>query len=143
MLGGRTATYADVPRLPYTEMVVKESLRLYPPTWTLLPREAVEPVELGGYTIPRGSWVYTFPWVTHRDPRFFDDPRAVRSRSILARVAWRRFRRMPTFPFGGGPRVCIGNTFATMEMILIVASVLAEVPRASWPPARATSSPSR
>ena len=74
MLAGRTAAYADVPQLPYVEMVVKEALRLYPPTWILLPREVVEPLELAGYTIGRGSWIYTSPWVTQRDPRFFTDP---------------------------------------------------------------------
>ncbi len=122
-LAGRVAGYADLPRLPYAEMVVKESLRLYPPTWTLLPREVIAPVELGGYRIERGSWVYSFPWVTHRDPRFFDDP----LKFDPERFAPARSESIPPyayFPFGGGPRVCIGNTFAMMEMILILASVL-------------------
>ncbi len=122
-LAGRTAAYADLPQLPYVEMVVKEALRLYPPTWILLPREVVEPLELGGYTIPRGSWIYTSPWVTQRDPRFFDDP----LKFDPGRFAPDRVEKIPPFayfPFGGGPRVCIGSNFATMEMILIVASVL-------------------
>jgi cytochrome P450 len=123
VLAGRPGTYADVPRLPYAEMVVKESLRLYPPTWILIPREVVDPIDLAGYTVPRGSWIYTSPWVTHRDPRFFEDP----ERFDPQRFGPGRVEQIPQyayFPFGGGPRVCIGNTFATMEMILIVASVL-------------------
>ncbi|TFH48887.1 MAG: cytochrome P450, partial [Lysobacterales bacterium] len=74
VLSGRPATFSDVARLPYIEMVVKEVLRLYPPTWTLLPREVVSGVEIAGYKVPKGSWVYLFPWVTHRDPRFFENP---------------------------------------------------------------------
>jgi cytochrome P450 len=123
VLAGRPGTYAEVPQLPYAEMVVKESLRLYPPTWILIPREVVDPIDLAGYTVPRGSWIYTSPWVTHRDPRFFDDP----ERFDPQRFGPGRVEQIPQyayFPFGGGPRVCIGNTFATMEMILIVASVL-------------------
>jgi cytochrome P450 len=123
VLSGRTAAYTDVQQLPYVEMVVKESLRLYPPTWILLPREVVEPLELGGYSIPRGSWIYTSPWVTQRDPRFFADP----LRFDPERFSPGRADSIPPFayfPFGGGPRVCIGSNFATMEMILIVASVL-------------------
>ncbi len=123
VLTGRPGAYGDLLQLPYTEMVVKESLRIYPPTWTLIPREVVDPVELGGYVIPRGSWLYTFPWVTQRDPRFFENPETFDPE----RFAPGRVEKIPPyayFPFGGGPRVCIGNTFATMEMILIVASVL-------------------
>lgn len=123
VLGDRPATYADVAQLAFTEMVVKESLRLYPPTWAMFPREAIEPMELGGYTIPRGGWIYTFQWVTHRDGRFFADP----TRFDPDRFAPGRAEQIPQyayFPFGGGPRGCIGNVFATMETILIVATVL-------------------
>jgi len=123
VLGDRSATYADGARLPYAEMVVKESLRLFPPTWSLFPRETVAPVELGGYTIPKRAWVYIFPWVTHRDPRFFEEPELFDPQ----RFAPGRAERIPPYayiPFGAGPRVCIGNTFATMEMILILATVL-------------------
>ncbi len=123
VLAGRAPGFADVPRLPYAEMVVKESLRLYPPTWALLPREAIEKVELGGYEIARGSWVYAFPWMTHRDPRFFEDP----EKFDPERFAPGRCDKIPQYayiPFGGGPRVCIGNAFATMEMVLIMACVL-------------------
>ena len=94
VLAGRAAEYADVPRLAYTEKVVKESLRLYPPTWAMFPREAVAAVEIGGYTVPKGSWVYIFPWVTQRDERYLARSAAVRSRSLRARP--RRIDSSPT-----------------------------------------------
>jgi cytochrome P450 len=123
VLSGRPAKFGDLPRLPYTEMVVKEALRLYPPTWSLVPREVVSGVEIAGYEVPKGAWVYVFPWVTHRDPRFFENP----EQFDPERFAPGRSDKIPQyayFPFGGGPRVCIGNSFATMETILIVATVL-------------------
>ncbi|HEY2892708.1 MAG TPA: cytochrome P450 [Pirellulales bacterium] len=123
MLGDRAATYADVAHLSYTEHVIKESLRLYPPTWAMVPREAVEQVDLGGYQLPRGAWVYIFPYVTHHDARFFENPLVFDP----DRFAPGRVEAIPQYayiPFGGGPRVCVGASFATMEMVLIVASVL-------------------
>jgi cytochrome P450 len=123
VLAGRLPTHQDVERLAYTEMVVKEALRIYPPTWTLFAREAVEDVEIGGYAVPRGSWVYAFPWVTQRDARFWSEP----ERFDPERFAPGRAESIPPyawFPFGGGPRVCIGDRLATMQMILITATVL-------------------
>ena len=123
VLAGRRAEYADVARLPYAEMVVKESLRYYPPTWALFPREAIEPVEIGDTKLPKGAWAYIFPYVTHRDPRFFEHP----EKFDPERFAPGRIDAIPQYaylPFGAGPRVCIGNTFATMETILILATVL-------------------
>jgi cytochrome P450 len=123
VLGDRTAGYEDVQRLPYVEMVVKETLRLYPATVALFTRESVEEVEVGGYRVPKGAWVYLFPWMTQRDPRFFDNPETFDP----DRFAPGRAERIPQyayFPFGGGPHVCIGNTFASMEMVLIVATML-------------------
>ena len=98
VLGGKPPTLADLVRLPYVEMVVKESLRLYPPTWSLLPREVVEPVEIGGYGIARGSWIYVFPYVTQRDPRFFKNPRDVRPRAIFAGAVGGDSRPTRIFP---------------------------------------------
>jgi cytochrome P450 len=123
VLSGNDPSYADMARLPYTEMVIKEAMRLYPPTWTLLPREVIEPLELGGYPIPRGAWLYMFPWATQRDPRWFPSPET---------FAPERFRpdresELPPyayFPFGGGPRVCIGGALAMMQLVLILATVL-------------------
>lgn len=122
-LGGNAPTLADVGRLPYVEMVIKESLRLYPPTWSLVPREVVEPVEIGGYRIARGSWIYIFPYVTQRDPRFFKDPETF-DPERFSPVRIDEIPQHAYIPFGGGPRVCIGEKFAMMEMILIVATVL-------------------
>ncbi len=122
VLGGRPATLADVPKLKYAEMVFKETLRLYPPTW-MFPRQAVEPVEIGGYLLKPSSLVHLFPYVVHHDPRWFDQP----EQFIPERFAPERADSIPDyafFPFGGGPRVCIGNSFAMMEAQLILATVL-------------------
>ena len=126
VLGGNTPVLADAGRLPYVEMVIKESLRLYPPTWSLVPREVVDPFELNGYPIAHGSWVYIFPFVTQRDPRFFANPLSFDPERFSAE----RSEQIPQhayIPFGGGPRVCIGEKFAMMEMVLIVATVLQKV----------------
>jgi cytochrome P450 len=123
VLGGRAATYADLPRLRYTEAAVKESLRLYPPSAFLFARQAVEEVELGGYRLRRGSWVVISPYVIHRDPRYFRDPETFDP----GRFAPGRVDEIPGYaylPFGGGPRVCIGSALATMEMVLVAATVL-------------------
>jgi cytochrome P450 len=122
-LGDRPATLADLPALSYTQMVVKETLRLYPPVWVLFGREAAAAVELGGYTIPKGAWVHLSPFVTQRDPRFFAEP----ERFDPERFAPGRVEQMNPhayFPFGLGPHVCIGNTFALVEMTLVAATVL-------------------
>jgi cytochrome P450 len=122
-LGGRPGTYADLPSLPYSAMVVKESLRIYPPTWALIPRVAVENVPMGDFVIRKGGWVYIYPWVLHHDPRFFPDP----ERFDPERFAPGRAETIPQhayIPFGAGPHVCIGNTFAQMEMVLAVSTVV-------------------
>jgi cytochrome P450 len=122
-LGGRPATQADLPALPYTQMVVKETLRLYPPVYILFGREAAAEVELGGYLIPKGAWVHVAPYVTQRDPRFFPDPKKFDpERFAPGRVGAMNPRAY--FPFGAGPHVCIGNTFALVEMALVTATVL-------------------
>lgn len=123
VLGDRPATAEDLPRLEYTERVVRESLRLYPPVWTLFVRVALTDVELGGYTIPKGSWVYIFPWVTQRDPRFFENPEVFDP----DRFAPGRVEKIPQYswiPFGGGPHVCIGQSLALNEMILVLPTIL-------------------
>jgi cytochrome P450 len=123
VLGERPASIEDLPRLQYTGMVVKESLRLYPPIWDLTTRETVSNVELGAYDIPKGSWIALAPYVTQRDPRFFPNP----DQFDPERFAAGRAEQIPPyayFPFGAGPHVCIGNTFAMMEMTLVVATIL-------------------
>jgi cytochrome P450 len=121
VLGGRAPTASDLPRLRYTEQVVTEAMRIYPPAWTI-GREALADCEIGGYHIPAGTTVIISPWVSHRNPRYFADPVAFRPErwdngfaDTLPRFAY--------IPFGGGPRICIGNRFAMMETILVLATV--------------------
>ena len=121
VLAGRSPTVADLPALKYTEMVVLESMRLYPPAW-LIGREAIEEYEIGSYRIPAGGTVLMSQWVVHRDPRFFDAPETFNPDRWADDLA-KRLPRFAYFPFGGGPRLCIGNTFAQMEAILLLATV--------------------
>jgi cytochrome P450 len=123
VLGGRPATIRDVPELMYTSCVVKETLRLFPPTMALLPREATEAIDLSGHRVPRGAWLYMSPWLTQRDDRFF--PEALRfdpDRFLPARAA--SIPQYAWFPFGQGPHVCIGRDLALMETTLVVATIL-------------------
>jgi cytochrome P450 len=121
VLEGRPPAIADLSRLKCTENIVNETLRLYPAGW-LIGREAVEPVELGGYRVAKGTTVFMSPWVIQRDPRWFDDPDEFRP-SRWADGLLQRIHRYAYFPFGGGPRICIGNNFALMEATLILATI--------------------
>jgi cytochrome P450 len=123
VLGERPATLEDLPRLTFAEQVVKESLRLCPPTPALLSREAIAEVEIGGYQLPRGSLVILSPYITQRDPRWFPDPK----RFDPDRFGPGRVESIPEyayFPFGAGPHICIGNSFAMMETTLIAATLV-------------------
>jgi cytochrome P450 len=123
VLGGRAVTLEDLPRLAFASSVVKESLRIYPPTPVLINREAVTEVEVGGYRLPRGSLVILSPYVTQRDPRWFPEP----ERFDPDRFGPGRAEQIPDyayFPFGAGPHVCVGNTFAMMEITLVVATLV-------------------
>ncbi len=121
VLKGRTPGVGDVPRLPYMNRVIRESMRLYPPAWAMA-RVAVEDCEIGGYRVPAGSSVAMSQWVMHRDPRFYRDP----ERFNPDRWAEERMKALPKFayfPFGGGPRICIGASFAMLEIALTLATV--------------------
>jgi cytochrome P450 len=100
---------------------VTEALRVYPTVW-LLGREAIEPCTIGGYRVPAGTTLYMSQWVLHRDPRFFDEPESFRPERWEDGLA-RRLPRYAYFPFGGGPRICIGNAFAQMEAVLLLATI--------------------
>jgi cytochrome P450 len=123
VLGGRTPTVSDLPRLPYTEMILREAMRLYPPVW-VIGRRALAAFRLGEYELPAGTNVLMSQLITQRDARYFPEPerfdpdrwRANDPRNVsLPRFAY--------FPFGGGPRVCIGAGFAMMEAVLLLATI--------------------
>jgi cytochrome P450 len=118
VLGGRPPQVEDIPRLPYLDAVIREALRLYPPAY-ILSRTAIEPFELGGYQFSKGVTVLMLPWILHRQARYFDEPEAFRPERWLDGLT----ERLPTyayFPFGGGPRRCIGQGFALLEAALLV-----------------------
>jgi len=119
VLGGRVPGYEDYARLPWTRQVVQESMRLYPPAWGL-GRETLEEITLGGYRLPRGTQVMPIQWVTHRDARFFPEPDRFRPER-WAPDAPAAIPKFAYFPFGAGPRSCIGNGFAMVEAVLLLA----------------------
>ncbi|MCA1728893.1 MAG: cytochrome P450 [Actinobacteria bacterium] len=120
-LAGRTPTVEDLLRLHYTDMVVRESLRLYPPAWAF-GREAVGDCEIGGYYVPAGTQLIMSQWVTHRDPRYYENPMEFRPERWAEGLA-DRLPRYAYFSFGGGPRLCIGQSFAKMEAVLLLATI--------------------
>ncbi|MGH9544182.1 MAG: cytochrome P450 [Terriglobales bacterium] len=121
VLGGRAPQPEDLARLTFTDRVVKESMRLYPPAWSLA-RTTVRETELAGYRIPVGANVVMSPWILHRDPRFFERPEQFNPDRWTG-DAVQRLPRFAYFPFGGGPRLCIGAAFAMMEANLLLAAI--------------------
>jgi cytochrome P450 len=123
VLAGRTPAIEDLPLLRYTEMVLKEAMRLYPAVWGL-GRRAIAECELGGFRIPAGANIFMFQWLTQRDPRFFSAPERFdpeRWREDPMRAG--KIPRFAYFPFGGGPRVCVGAFFAMIEATLLLAMI--------------------
>lgn len=133
VLAGRAPTVEDLPDLRYTGHVVTESMRLYPPAWGMA-RIAIEDAEIAGYPIPKGCGVSLAQWVVHRDPRWFEAPLEFRPERWEGDLL-KRIPRFAYFPFGGGPRQCIGNNFAVMEATLLLAT-LAQQFRISLMPGR-------
>ncbi len=121
VLDGRDPGPGDLPRLTFTDWSVREAMRLYPPAWAI-GRTAVADVNVRGFRIPKGASVLVSPWVTHHDPRFFESPEEFRPQRWGTEEA-RRLPRFAYFPFGGGPRACIGSGFATMEAVLVTATI--------------------
>jgi cytochrome P450 len=121
VLGDRAPTFADVPNLRYTDAVVREAMRLYPPVWGV-GREALCDLELGGYALEKGTQVFMMQWVTHRDPRWWDQPLACRPERWLD-GSTQGMPKQAYFPFGAGPRACIGKRFAQLEAVLLTASI--------------------
>jgi cytochrome P450 len=110
-----------MPNLKYTEMIARETMRLYPPAYAI-GREALEETEIGGFRVPKGTQLFAFQWVTHRDPRYFDDPAAFKPERWAGEIS-EQLPKYAYFPFGGGPRQCIGNYFAMMEVVLLLATI--------------------
>jgi cytochrome P450 len=131
VLSDHRPTLADLPRLTYTEAVFTEALRLYPPVWAT-GREARCDCQLGGTTaapprpIRSGTIVMMSQWVLQRDPRFFERPDEFVPERWLDGLAM-RLPKFVYFPFGGGPRICMGNGFAMMEAVLILATIAQQV----------------
>ena len=120
VLNGELPTLEHVKHLTYTEMVVKETLRLYPPIPEVA-RQALEDVPLGEYVIPKGTIVLLPIYTLHHDPRWFEDPDAFRPERFAEGA--RALPKGAYLPFGGGPRVCIGNAFAQLEATLLLATL--------------------
>jgi cytochrome P450 len=121
VLGGRAPTLEDLPKLIYTNHVITESMRLYPPAWGTA-RTAIEDHEIAGYAVPKGSGVSFAQWTVHRDARWYDAPEEFRPGRWEGDLL-KRIPKFAYFPFGGGPRQCIGNSFALMESVLTLATI--------------------
>jgi cytochrome P450 len=122
VLGDRPATFEDLPNLPYTEWVIKESMRLYPPVWGTS-RQTIDTVDIGGNTLAKNNVVLVNIYAVHRDERYFPQPHLFQPE----RFAPENEKNIPRYaylPFGAGPRVCIGNSFAMMEARLVLASLV-------------------
>ena len=124
VLGNRLPACDDLPRLEYTRMVFQEALRRFPPAW-VIGRLALEDHQLGEVRVPAGAMVVISKYLVHHDARFFADPFAFEPER------WRSGRqedkpRFAYFPFGGGPRSCVGEAFAWMEGVLVVAAIAAD-----------------
>jgi cytochrome P450 len=121
VLQGRAPTANDLPALSYTEQVILESMRLHPPAYAF-GREAIRDLDLGGYVVRKGTTLLMSVYNMHRDPRWFDEPLEFRPERWADGLA-DRLPRHVYMPFGGGPRICIGNSFAMMEAILLLAGI--------------------
>lgn len=124
VLAGRVPTVGDLPDLPYLDMVIKESLRLYPPAW-VIGRRARDDDAVGGYRLPAGAFALMSQWVMHRMPELWPQPEAfMPERFLPPSEGGHHINPFAYFPFGGGPRTCIGMPFAQQEAKLILARIL-------------------
>lgn len=127
VLGERSPTLSDLPALAYADAIIKEALRLYPPTWGLA-RRVTKAVQIGDYSFKEGSFVVISPWLMHRDPRYFERPTEFLPERWLPDATGttldKKLPKYAYFPFGGGPRVCIGQPFAQLELLLVLVAVV-------------------
>jgi cytochrome P450 len=121
VLAGRLPSASDLPKLQYTDRVIRETLRLYPPAWRVF-RRTEEPFKAGDFLLPAGANIVLSQWVTQRDPRWFTEPDRFNP-DRWAEESAAKLPRFAYFPFGGGPRVCIGAGFAMMEATLLLATI--------------------
>ncbi|WP_017652954.1 cytochrome P450 [Fortiea contorta] len=121
VLGNNSPSIADIPQLPYTEMVIKEAMRIYPPVF-MMAREAAQDCEIGGYEVPSGCMLMMSQWVMHRHPRYFAEPEVFKPERWTNDLE-KSLPRGVYFPFGDGPRICIGKSFALLEAVLILATI--------------------
>jgi cytochrome P450 len=122
VLGERDVTFEDLHRLPYTLQVIQESMRLFPPAWAI-DRQAIEEDVAGGFRIPKGSIVLLFLYGVHHSPDLWEDPERF-DPDRFAGEGMKNRSDFTYFPFGGGPRLCIGNQFALMEMQVVLAQMI-------------------
>jgi cytochrome P450 len=120
--GGRPPTVEDIPKFRYLRNVFTESLRLYPPAWAI-GREAIDNVIIGNYSIPRGSVIVMSQYITHRDPRFFNEPNKFIPERWTNEMK-SNLHKFAFFPFGGGSRICMGEPLAWVEGILLLVIIL-------------------
>ena len=121
VLGERLPAYTDLPSLTYTEMVFAESLRLYPPAWAI-GRTVKASTRIFNYEVPKGAICLMSPYVMHRSPRYYPEPEQFDPERFRPEAKQNR-PKFAYFPFGGGPRVCIGERFAWMEGVLLLATI--------------------
>jgi cytochrome P450 len=124
VLAGKAPTFEDLKRLPYTNQVVKETLRLYPPAW-FNSRQPIAPITLGGHQIPKGALIMSCIYSMHRHPNYWEDPNAFKpERFAEAAGLEKSLPKFTYYPFGGGQRICIGQQFALMEIPLVLATLV-------------------
>jgi cytochrome P450 len=121
ILGDRLPTFDDLPRLPYTRQIMSEAMRLYPPAW-VVGRMALVDYPVGDYVVPAGAGILASQWVMHHDPRYYPDPYRFDPERWTPEAEASR-PKFSYFPFGGGPRMCIGEQFAWTEGILMLATL--------------------
>lgn len=121
-LGDRAPTVADLKSLPYALQVAEEGMRLYPPAWTF-ERVATEDDVVGGFAVPKGTFIGISPYVMHRNPRYFPDPMRF-DPARFDRAAGHERPKLAYLPFGGGARTCIGNAFALMELQVLLPMIV-------------------